>query len=722
MYRPAPIDNSHLRLGPEWADTIETLARNLHELRSRRMLAEGWRYGPRHAEADRATPLLVPFDDLPESVRESERENAVETLKTVLALGGSVSAPAARPPDTAGVPDLLESWDAHGGQALTLERHRELGDRANALGECLVACDIADEGLKRWPGDRRLRQIRALALARMGSHEQAREILSELGGESGDDEETAGLLARTYKDLWLKSGDPKDLERACQAYEQAYRQAPERYWTGINAATLAFVKGDREKAGTIASRVRDDCGRMLGDASRGDAYWLTGTIAEASLLAGDFDEAERRYTEASNLAADDFGHLAATWRNVRILTPHLPPEIASRVEAALRMPRVAVFTGHRVDEPGRAQPRFPQAAAGAVGEAIRSRLVALNARVGYASAACGGDILFLEAMQAVGGRTHVVLPCREDQFVQESVAPAGGDWVERFRRVMRAADEILVASDERITVGSVAYEYANEVLHGLATARARQFGTELVRMAVWDGRPAELRGGTAEVASRWQAGGHAVDVIDPLGLAGLPPAAAATGKPPATDAVATPAESAFGSEIRAMIFADAYHFSKLGEAQVPVFIESFLGPVADLLRETQPGPVFRNTWGDGLFFVFERAADAGRFALRLAERIARLDRRAVGLPETIALRIALHVGPVYRFADRIIGQPNFIGSHVNRAARIEPVTPPGLVYGSYAFAALAALETPGEFTCDYVGRIPLAKGFGEFAMYRVQAG
>jgi class 3 adenylate cyclase len=170
-----------------------------------------------------------------------------------------------------------------------------------------------------------------------------------------------------------------------------------------------------------------------------------------------------------------------------------------------------------------------------------------------------------------------------------------------------------------------------------------------------------------------------------------------------------------------MIFADAYHFSKLGEAQVPAFIDKFLGPVAALLDETQPAPVFRNTWGDGLFFVFERAGDAGRFALRLAACMASIDRKGAGLPETIALRIALHAGPVYRFQDRIIGKPNFIGSHVNRTARIEPVTPPGQVYGTHAFAALAALEAPEDLHCDYVGRIPLAKGFGEFAMYRVQA-
>jgi class 3 adenylate cyclase len=146
------------------------------------------------------------------------------------------------------------------------------------------------------------------------------------------------------------------------------------------------------------------------------------------------------------------------------------------------------------------------------------------------------------------------------------------------------------------------------------------------------------------------------------------------------------------------------------------------GLVASLVEQASPPPVFQNTWGDGLFFVFEKAADAGRFALRLARSVSAMDRKAAGLPETINLRTALHVGPVYRFRDRIIGRPNYIGAHVNRTARIEPITPPGEVYGTHAFAAIAALEAPGEFRCDYVGRIPLAKDFGEFAMYRVQPG
>jgi class 3 adenylate cyclase len=170
-----------------------------------------------------------------------------------------------------------------------------------------------------------------------------------------------------------------------------------------------------------------------------------------------------------------------------------------------------------------------------------------------------------------------------------------------------------------------------------------------------------------------------------------------------------------------MIFADAHHFSKLGEDQIPAFIEHFMGPIAALADAARPKPACRNTWGDGLFFVFDRVGDAGRFALQLADRVARIDRRAAELPDTLNLRIALHAGPVYRFNDRITEKVNYIGSHVNRTARIEPVTPAGKVYASSAFAALAAVEAPGQFQFDYAGAVPLAKGFGEYSMYFMQA-
>ena len=45
----------------------------------------------------------------------------------------------------------------------------------------------------------------------------------------------------------------------------------------------------------------------------------------------------------------------------------------------------------------------------------------MNAGIGFSSAACGTDILFLEAMIARGAAVHIVLPWPADEFVKTSV-------------------------------------------------------------------------------------------------------------------------------------------------------------------------------------------------------------------------------------------------------------------------------------------------------------
>lgn len=45
-----------------------------------------------------------------------------------------------------------------------------------------------------------------------------------------------------------------------------------------------------------------------------------------------------------------------------------------------------------------------------------------------------------------------------------------------------------------------------------------------------------------------------------------------------------------------------------------------------------------------------------------------------GLPEGLDLRISLHAGPLYRCKDPVIKKYKYTGSHVSRAARIEPIT------------------------------------------------
>jgi class 3 adenylate cyclase len=101
----------------------------------------------------------------------------------------------------------------------------------------------------------------------------------------------------------------------------------------------------------------------------------------------------------------------------------------------------------------------------------------------------------------------------------------------------------------------------------------------------------------------------------------------------------------------------------------------------------------------------------------LQEALDKVDLGAAGLPETMALRLGGHLGPVYATTDPILHHENFFGAHVSRAARIEPVTPEKLVYVTETLAAVLALHNADAFVCNYVGMTRAAKDYGEMRMF-----
>jgi class 3 adenylate cyclase len=282
----------------------------------------------------------------------------------------------------------------------------------------------------------------------------------------------------------------------------------------------------------------------------------------------------------------------------------------------------------------------------------------------------------------------------------------------------------LLASEQPLVESTLSFEYTNLLLHGLAHIRAERFETDLVPIAVWDGKAGDGPGGTASVVERWQKLGYDIELInlEQILREQLPELRSVREEtPPAQPAEHhSQSEPEFGTRMMALLFADAVNFSKLREEQIPRFVKHFLGAISSMPAMSRHAPEMKNTWGDGLYFVFKEVADAGLFALELADLMTASDWAAKGLPEGLNLRIALHAGPVYSAVDPITERLNFSGTHVSRAARIEPVTPPGQVYASQEFAALAAAERINEFKCEYVGQTPLAKSYGTFPTYHVR--
>ena len=87
MYQPAPIDTSSVILPQDILELTERIAQNVHDVWAQGRIAEGWVYGDTKDPDKKTTPLLIPYDELPESEKDYDRNTAMESLKLILLLG-----------------------------------------------------------------------------------------------------------------------------------------------------------------------------------------------------------------------------------------------------------------------------------------------------------------------------------------------------------------------------------------------------------------------------------------------------------------------------------------------------------------------------------------------------------------------------------------------------------------------------------------------------------
>ena len=168
------------------------------------------------------------------------------------------------------------------------------------------------------------------------------------------------------------------------------------------------------------------------------------------------------------------------------------------------------------------------------------------------------------------------------------------------------------------------------------------------------------------------------------------------------------AEGAVGGEnyaIRAMLFGDVAGYSKLSDAQLVQFARQFMTRIAAVLAEHAAGILSRRTAGDGLFLVFADLETRRPSGAALRDMVAGTRWEECGLPANLGMRISLDAGPVYAFEDPITQRDEVCGQYVNRAARIEPITPPNQVYASEAFAALHVALCRQPLRFDYVDKL-----------------
>jgi class 3 adenylate cyclase len=175
-----------------------------------------------------------------------------------------------------------------------------------------------------------------------------------------------------------------------------------------------------------------------------------------------------------------------------------------------------------------------------------------------------------------------------------------------------------------------------------------------------------------------------------------------------------------GRQARALVFGDVKGFSRISEKEHVAFLRVIVGGFADALATLNSAVEYAETAGDGLYVVLTDVATAVRACHALHRAVVGPRLLAAGLPEDLGLRLSAHVGPVFHGLDRVTGREKFFGKEVIRTARIEPITPPGETYVTEQFASALCCVTGGIYDCEYVGRQPMAKGFGECRMYTLR--
>ncbi|HSG34803.1 MAG TPA: adenylate/guanylate cyclase domain-containing protein [Sphingomonadaceae bacterium] len=320
-------------------------------------------------------------------------------------------------------------------------------------------------------------------------------------------------------------------------------------------------------------------------------------------------------------------------------------------------------------------------------------------------------------MQEAGMQTNIVLPCAQEDFVEASVGFAGDEWRARFERVLNGSTRVVLATEEAYLGDEVLFEHAANLIQGMAFLRARELSTQPLLLTVSEPKSAERTGGTAATAREWWSKGGAVENIDLAALRGEDYAPRVSEPDKVAPAIA--ARPATPRSLKSLVFADIRGFSKMAERYTPEFASMFLHTCKQVLDSLDDSPVDANTRGDALFIVFERPHHAAEFAVRLLTALDALDWPAFGLPADTSVRVGLHAGPVYSVFDPVMSKTTFYGTHVNLAARLEPVVQPGHIFATEAFAASLVAEGQSRFQCDYIGAMPLAKRFGQARLYRV---
>jgi hypothetical protein len=174
----------------------------------------------------------------------------------------------------------------------------------------------------------------------------------------------------------------------------------------------------------------------------------------------------------------------------------------------------AALAGRRIDAVDAKVSQFPLAMIPIVKRAISDLLRKEEVNLLVCSAACGADLVALDAAFEIGIRCRIVLPFEQSRFRQTSVTDRPGDWGVLFDRIVSLVDskgDLIVLPDGQNP--ERAYQHANEVIIREVSA---VLNPRRLAILVWEGRPRQRGDATAEFRRLAKAAGMSERIVPTL--------------------------------------------------------------------------------------------------------------------------------------------------------------------------------------------------------------
>lgn len=554
-------------------------------------------------------------------------------------------------------------------------------EAAISAGNELLANDVLYQALQAGLQHPQLLLLRVQTLARVGSTRLALSEYEQYAPPAGErDSQWLTLLGRIRKDLALRSGSRKALLEAAQPYREAWQRQASSY-SAINTASLHALAGELAQAEDFA-RLALEALSHEPETSIEMQYFAAATRAEACLLLGD-EAAVRRHLETADTLKVGRGHRSRTRRQLGRLCAAL--QVDPALLEVLTLPPLILLRRLGLAEIKPVE----------VHEAIAVPTLSANASV-FAGLCDSFDLLLAEALLQQGHALHLVLPYRVERLIEGTRERLGGDWAARLQRCIATASRVHAERGFLETELGWAAGNVTERVLGLALLAGQQFGGSLQQMAV---DPSRAPMPFEPLPMLPEGSGRAAQAVRQL----YSREARATAPP--------------GRRMVGLIFADFVGFQRLEDRELPVFWNSLMRGIAQILSRHGKSVLLRQTWGDALHVVTDDATTAAAIMVDIQHYLELQRLKPDAILRGLALRIAGHYAPAFESHDPIYAARTYFGTQLSLTARIEPVTPPGQVYATEAFAARLALEDPERFALEYAGELELAKNFGAYRLY-----